>query len=198
MLVDAAIHAMLDALFPTGTGTDRCYLSLHTDYHATGSNMHGSKVAGAWAAAAGRAKGLTAAVDLTVTAPATIKWIGFWGGTAGDTFRGMLPNGGSDKSFQLDVATNDRVYWEGHGLANNDKVVFHGDTAPTGLTAGTTYWVVGVAAADPDYFQVSLTQGGAAINITGQGGAGCVVSKIIEETYGSNGTHRVSTLSIAI
>lgn len=197
MLTDATINAMLDALFPTGVGTDRCYLSAHTDYSATGANLHGAKTAGAWAAAATRQKAITAAIDISITAGATIKWIGAWGGSAGDTFRGMWPNGGTDYSFQLDL-TNNRIYAEGSGLANDNKVAFHGDTAPTGVTAGTTYWVVGVTAGDPDYFQVSLTQGGAAIDITAQAGAACVVSKIVEEVYGSNGTHRVSTLTINI
>ena len=39
LLVDTAKNVALDALFPTGTGTDRCYLGIHTDYHATGSNL---------------------------------------------------------------------------------------------------------------------------------------------------------------
>lgn len=196
MLTDATIHAMLDAVFPTGTGTDRCYLSAHTDYSATGANMHGSKVAGAWAAAASRQKATTAAIDISITGGNTIKWIGAWGGTAGDTFRGMAPNGSTgDKTFQVDL-TNNRIYCEGHGWSADQKIVFHGGTAPTGLTAGTTYFVKTVTAADPDYFDVAATAGGAAIDITGQAGAGCVVSNIVEESYGSNGTHRVNSYTI--
>jgi hypothetical protein len=196
MLTDAAKNAALDALFPTGTGTDRCYLSAHTDYSATGTNLHGSKTAGAWAAAASAQKAITAAIDISITATVTIKWIGYWGGTAGDTFRGMSPNAGSaDKAFQIDV-TNNLVYCEAHGFSDTNKITFHGGTAPTGLTAGTTYFARDVTAADPDTFKVAATSGGAAIDITGQAGAGCVVSNITEETYGSNGTHRVSTLTI--
>lgn len=198
MLTDAIVEAMLDSAFPTGTGSDRLYVSAHTDYSATGSNLHGSKVAAAWAAAGSRAKAATAAVDLTITAPATVKWIGVWGGTTGGTFRGMFPNGSTgDRSFQVDL-TNDRIYCEGHGYSNGDKVTFHDGTAPTGLTAGTTYFVVGVTAGDPDYFQVAATSGGSAINLTGQASAGCAVSNIVEEVYSSSGTHRVSTLSIVL
>lgn len=196
MLIDATYNAMLDAAFPTGTGTDRCYLSAHTDYHATGGNLHGSKTAGAWAAASVGQKAITAAIDISITAVATIKWIGAWGGTAGDTFRGMVPNGSTgDKTFQVDL-TNNRVYCEGHGWANDQKITFHADTPPTGLTAGVTYFVTGVTAGDPDYFQVAATAGGAAIDITGQAAAGCVVSNIVEETYSSNGTHRVNSYTI--
>jgi hypothetical protein len=196
MLTDAAVNAMLDLLFPTGTGTDRAYLSAHTDYHATGGNLHGSVVAGAWAAASARQKAITAAIDLPATAPVTIKWIGAWGGAAGNTFRGMFPNGSTgDKSFQVDLANN-RIYCEGHGWSANQKIVFHGDTPPTGLTAGVTYFVKTVTAGDPDYFDVSATAGGSVIDITGQAGPNCNVSDIVEEVYSSNGTHRVSTLTI--
>lgn len=194
MLTDATVNAMLDAIFPTGTGTDRCYLSAHTDYDAAGGNLHGSKVAGAWAAASSRQKAITAAIDLAITAGAgvTIKWIGAWGGSSGNTFRGMHPNGSSgDKTFQVDLANN-RIYCENHGWSANQKIVFHGGTPPTGLTAGVTYFVKTVTAGDPDYFTVSATAGGSDIDITGQPTAGCVVSNIIEEAYASDGTHRVN------
>jgi hypothetical protein len=197
MLTDATVHAMLDAEFPTGTGTDRAYLSAHSAYSATGASLLGSKVAGAWAAAASRAKAITAAIDIPVAAGETVKWIGYWGGTAGDTFLGMSPNGGSDKSFQVDV-TNNRIYCEAHGLIDDNKIVFHGAAAPAGLTAGTTYFVVGTTAGDPDYIEVAATLAGAAIDITGQAAAGCVLSKIVEETYAGDGTHRVSTLTITL
>lgn len=197
-LTDAAKNTALDALFPTGTGTTRCYLSAHTDYSATGASLHGSKTVGEWAAAASGSKGIVSAVDITITATATIKWLGAWGGTSGDTFRGMAPNGSTGaKSFQVDL-TNNRIYCEGHGWANDQKIVFYGATAPTGLTAGTTYFVVGNTAGDPDYIQVAATQGGAAIDITGQAAEGCMVSNIVEETYSSNGTHRVTAYTIAL
>lgn len=54
-----------------------------------------------------------------------------------------------------------------HGLVLNDQVVFSTTGAlPTGLTAGTTYYVIsgGLTA---DEFQVSATEGGTAITTTG-------------------------------
>ena len=195
MITDAAYNAMLDNQIVSGSGNMK--LSVHTDYSATGANLHGTKTNANFSAAASRVKSLSAAVDIGVTTGNTIKWIGLWD-AAGTTFVGMYPNGGSDKTFQLDVATNDRIYCEGHGFVNGDKVAFHNDTAPTGLTAGTSYFVVGATSADPDYFQVSTTSDGAAINITGQVGSRCVVSKIIEEVFASDGTLRVSTLTISL
>lgn len=194
MLTDTTVQSMLDNQFPSGAGN--VLISAHSAYSATGANLIGSKTSANYSAAASRQKALSAAVDITIAGGNTVKWIGLWDST-GATFKGMVPNGGSDFSFQVDL-TNNRVYCEGHGLANDDKITFHGAAAPTGLTAGTTYFVVGVTAGDPDYFQVAATQGGAAIDITGQAAAGCAVSKIIEEAYAGAGTHRVNSLTIVL
>ena len=55
-----------------------------------------------------------------------------------------------------------------------------------------------MTAGDPDYFTVSATAGGAAIDITGQAAAGCAVSNIVEDVYAAGGTHRVSAFTIAL
>ncbi len=192
MLVDATYNAMLNNQFPSGAGN--VYLSAHTAYHATGGNLTGAKTSANFSAASARQKALSTAVDIAIGAGVTVRWIGLWDSTQA-TFLGMYPNGGSDLSFQVDL-TNNRVYCEGHGRANNDTITFHNDTPPAGLTAGVTYFVVGVTPGDPDYFQVSLTSGGAAVDITAQAGPQCVVSQIVEEVYAGAGTHRVSTLTI--
>ena len=57
----------------------------------------------------------------------------------------------------------------GHTLANDDRVIFQtqgSGVLPTGISEDTLYWVVGVSG---DTFQVSLTQGGAAIALTADG-----------------------------
>lgn len=187
-------NGMLDARYPSGAGN--CLLSTHSGYSTTGASLLGAKTSANFAAAASRTKALAAACDIAVTAGNTVKWLGIWD-AAGTTFLGMYPNGGSDKSFQVDL-TNNRVHCEGHGFADGDKITFHNDTAPTGLTAGTTYFVVTTTAGDPDHFQVSATSGGAAIDLTGQHGGKCLVSKIVEETYAADGTHRINPFSISL
>lgn len=191
---DTRANAMLDAEYAAG---DK--LSLHSAYSATGANeLSGGSYARqtiTWAAATGRAKASSGNVDVPTPAGATVAWIGVWDST-GTIFRGMVPNGGSGKTFQVDLA-NDRLLCEGHGLANDDRVVCLVG-APGGLAVGTTYWVVGVTAGDPDYLQVSATQGGAAIDLTSQAAAGATLSKIVPESYAAAGTHRVSSLSIAL
>lgn len=55
--------------------------------------------------------------------------------------------------------------WAGHTLVNGDKVKFSTTGAlPTGITAGTEYYVVSAA---PGSFSVAATKGGAAIATTG-------------------------------
>jgi hypothetical protein len=74
------------------------------------------------------------------------------------------------------IASPGVVSWTAHGLAAGTAVKFSTTGAlPTGLTAGTTYYVVNPTT---DAFSVSATPGGAAINTTGT----------------QNGTHTITTV----
>ncbi|RVP32284.1 hypothetical protein CN082_04560 [Sinorhizobium meliloti] len=65
----------------------------------------------------------------------------------------------------ITVATPGVISWNAHGLAAGTPVKFSTTGAlPTGLTAGTTYFVVSPSAND---FQVAATPGGAAIATSG-------------------------------
>jgi hypothetical protein len=195
MLTNAAVHMALDAI-------DIDEISLHSAYSATGANeiTGGSyaRNAATYAAAASRARALSGTETFPgLPAGAEVWWIGKWS-TTGPTFLGMSPNGAAPKSFQVDVANN-RILCEAHGLVNGDRAVVYSGTAPAGLTIGTHYYVVGVTAGDPDYFQLSLTSGGAAIDITGQPGDGCVISKIVGEVYaGANGTFNLTGDTVSL
>jgi len=188
MIVTAEYNAMLDNRFPSGAGN--LFLSAHTDFSATGANLTGAKTSANFSAAAARVKALSATVPITIGIGVTVKWLGIWDSTQA-VFKGMLPNGSSSFGFCVGVTPN-TILAEGNGLVNGDKVTFHNDTPPTGLTEGTTYFVVGQTAGDPDTFQVSLTSGGAAIDITGQPGSRCVASKIIEELFAAGGTLNIN------
>lgn len=195
MITDATANSMLDAIT-----LDLC--SLHSAYSASGANeLTGGSPAYArraitMGAAASRVRSASTQPVFDVPAAATVAFVGLWT-NAGSVFRGMFANGGSELGFQVDL-TNDRVLCEGHGLVNNDRVVFYGGTPPTGLSEGTLYYVVGTTASDPDYFQVAVTQGGAAVNLTGQAAAGCKLSKIVPETFGAQGTHTVTALTVSL
>lgn len=197
MLVAAVKNSMLDTEFVNGDE-----ISLHTAYSATGANeVTGgtyAKQAITWTAASAGVRAMAAAESFTgLPASTTIKWVGIW--TTGGVFKGMVANGGTEKSFQVDL-TNDKIYCEAHGYSDADTIVFTGTTLPTGLTAGTTYYVINSTAADPDTLQVSLTSGGAAINLTGSyPSADAKMSLIVEEIYtGAGGQHDIDTLTVTI
>jgi hypothetical protein len=77
----------------------------------------------------------------------------------------------TSSSVTITVASPGVVTWTGHGLKPNTAVQFSTTgTLPTGLTAGTTYFVKTVL--DANTFTLSATKGGTAINTTGAPGTG--------------------------
>lgn len=70
-------------------------------------------------------------------------------------------------SITVTVASPGVVTWASHGFTGNEPIVFTTTGAlPTGLTAGTTYYVL-AASLTANTFRVSATVGGAAINTSG-------------------------------
>ncbi|MCE9544250.1 MAG: autotransporter-associated beta strand repeat-containing protein [Planctomycetia bacterium] len=63
-------------------------------------------------------------------------------------------------------STTDQFTLSGNTLVNGNKVIFGGTTVPTGLTAGTAYFVRDVSG---NTFKVSATSGGSAIDLTSNG-----------------------------
>lgn len=77
----------------------------------------------------------------------------------------ILVTAGSTSTVTITIASPAVVTWASHGLPNNAQVVFTTTGAlPTGLTAGTTYYVIN---GTTNTFQVSTTSGGSAINTSG-------------------------------
>lgn len=73
----------------------------------------------------------------------------------------------SSATVTITVATPAVVSWTAHGLTAGNPVVFSTTGAlPTGLTAGTTYYVI-AAGLTANSFEVSATIGGSAINTSG-------------------------------
>jgi len=66
------------------------------------------------------------------------------------------------------LASNDTFTLDGHGFETDDEVQVRADdgTLPTGISAGTTYYVIRVSHTQ---FKLSATAGGSAINLTGDG-----------------------------
>ncbi|HEY0960648.1 MAG TPA: hypothetical protein VGE05_15450, partial [Novosphingobium sp.] len=84
-------------------------------------------------------------------------------------FRLLLNDAPAEKSnaVTLSIAAPGVVSWTGHGLAVGTPVKFSTTGAlPTGLTAGTTYYVA-ASGLTSDEFSVAATRGGSAITTTG-------------------------------
>ena len=83
----------------------------------------------------------------------------------------LLPSGGLPNPARVARAnaTGDYVELDQHGFTAGQAIVFSADedySVPTGITAGTTYYVVALSSSR---FQVSATEGGAAIDLTSAG-----------------------------
>jgi len=87
----------------------------------------------------------------------------------------------------MTIASPCVVSWTAHGLSNGDPVAFSTTGAlPTGLTAGTVYYVVAAAA---DTFEVAATSGGTAINTSGSQSGTHTAHAANPDPATDNGTH---------
>ena len=176
------------------------HLSAHTAYSSTGANevaggapAYARKVV-TYAAAAAEARTASNTPTFDIPAATTVRWIGMWDALVAGTFLGMIANGGDEREFSVDL-TAETVKVPAHGWLANQKIAFYGDAVPGGLIEGTVYFAVTILT---DTFQVSSTSGGAAINLTSEPGAKCVVAAIVEETFGAQGTLAVSPHSVRL
>lgn len=168
--------AKTDALGAVRTATT--HLSIHTAYPGdTGtSETSGGSPAYArkpvtWAAISGTPPqfDLSAAVQFDIAAGVVAKWVGGFTALTVGTFKGCAPLGSTLRGVATLQSTDDIFRSDAHGLPNDRRVVFYpvaGEALPTGIVEGTDYFVI---SATTDTFQVSATQGGAAINLTTDG-----------------------------
>jgi hypothetical protein len=199
---DAAKNAMLDSTAGTPAWPPG-FVSLHTGdpsttgaNEATGGSPAYARKAITWNAAASGARSASNQPVFDVPA-GTYLYAGFFSASTGGTFWGYAPLGsGARRQFTVDDTTADTFESPAHGLVNNDRVVVYnatGANVPTGVSEGTTYFVV---SATTDDFQLSLTQGGAAINITAVGDG--EFQKIIPETFAAQGTYTLTTTTLSL
>lgn len=142
--------------------------------------------------ATGKCRDCTDAADLSATTAMTKRLDATWvaGTAAGGLDQGSIANAtyhchaikkDSDSSIDfifslshdrsatitVTIASPGVVTWTNHGLVAGSTVKFSTTGAlPTGITAGTTYYVIATGLADSS-FRIAATNGGAAINTTG-------------------------------
>ena len=73
-----------------------------------------------------------------------------------------------ESDVTISIADPGVITWAGHGFAAGQPIMFSSDegTLPTGLVAGTVYYIVSTGLTD-DTFSVAATAGGEAIETTG-------------------------------
>lgn len=160
----------------TGLRTATTHLSAHSAYpgDSGASELSGGPYARkpiTWAAISGTPPSfdLSANIDIDCPAGTTAKWVGGWTALTAGTFKTFAPVGSTLRGVATIQASDDIFRSDAHGLPNDRRVVFYtvaNETLPTGLTEGLDYFVINQTA---DTFQVSTTQGGAAVNFTGDG-----------------------------
>ena len=96
--------------------------------------------------------------------------------------------GSINSTVTMTIANPCVVTYTGHGLSNNDPIIFttSGADLPTGITAGTTYYILN---STTDTFNIAATPLGATITTTGsQSGTHSVTRK---PTFGWDGAYEV-------
>jgi hypothetical protein len=168
---------------------------------ATGGSPAYARQAVTWGAASAGTKTNTGALTFDVPA-GTYGYLTFWNaltGNSGTQFRGWAPINGSVKGFATvdsNDVTNNTITSNGHGLVNTDRVILFNvfaETIPAGITEGGVYFVVGAAT---DTFQIALTSGGAAVDLTGQGEL--YFQKVIPEVFASQGQITVAASALTL
>lgn len=188
---DDAKNAAIDALDALMT-----HMSLHSAYSATGANeLSGGSYARQATAHDASASGeavLTATEAFSVPA-ATVAFIGYWSASSGGTFYGMFPvhSSANPPKIFLGESSDDTIKSDAHGFSDTNPVVVFGDALPSGLTAGTIYYVRDAAT---DTFKLAATAGGSAIDLTTDGRG--IVQRITPEVFASAGTYNVTAAPI--
>jgi len=199
-----AANRILDALYNnTALAVAQPYLSLHGgDPGETGANeiaggSYARQAASFGASAAGQVQN-DATIDFTLMPATTVVAFALWdAATNGNClWAGWLST--VLRAFVADDTAGDTIRSPSHGFANDDRVAFEAEdvgSIPTGLAAGTLYYVVSAAT---DTFKVSLTQGGAAVDITATGSG--KVRKVTPKIVNAGDTFRfaVATLTLPL
>ena len=136
-----------------------------------------------WAVASSGTRTNSAPITIPIAAGVTIQTVGVW--DTGGASQGFWQIGSTVNGVGTATASTETIASFGHGLSNTDRVFVTapaGSSLPAGLSATTLYFVVG---ATTDSFQLSLTSGGAAVDITANGEV--AFFRTVPQTFASAG-----------
>lgn len=209
----AAQNICLDAL-DESNATGVKYIGVHASSGdpGTSTNAGGTEATGGspvyarqavtFGAASGGTKSNTGALTFDVPAGTYAYFTMFDHVTANTgNYKGYIPFGGAStiKGFaSSDIIANDKFWSGAHGLSNTNQVIIYnvlGESLPTGtgLTEGSILFVVG---ATTDSFQLALTSGGAAIDVTATGEF--YFQRVVPEVFASQGQVTVAIGAIVL
>ena len=209
----AAQNILLDALDETATlGVKYIGIHLSSGDPGTGTNATGTEASGGspayarqavtFGSAASGQKSNTGALTFDVAA-GTYAYFSMFDHITANTgnYKGYIPFGGATtiKGFAAsDVIANDKFFSAGHGLVNTNQIIAYNvfaESLPTGtgLTEGALLFVVG---ATTDTFQLALTSGGAAIDVTAPGEF--YFQRVVPETFAAQGQITVAVGALVL
>ncbi len=164
-----------EILGTTQLTTPTNFMSLHSAHPGeTGANelaggSYARQTTAFDASAAGVSQNTAAETFTNITgAPNEVGYLGFFDASTAGNFLWYAPLSGTPNTFTA-LDTGDVFLSHGHGLSNGDRIfvtAWPGSALPTGAAEATDYFIVGVSG---DTFQISLTQGGAAVTLTADG-----------------------------
>lgn len=145
-----------------------------------------------WAAAASGVRDNTAQLTIPIPAGTTVVVGSIHDASSAGNLEGWFQIGSTLRGVGSVVSiAGDAIASNGHGLANTNRVfvtTVAGEALPTGLSATVLYFVVGAAT---DTFQLSLTSGGAAVDISALGEVAWF--RTIPETFSNAGNLIIAT-----
>lgn len=208
VLTDNLKNALLNSAATNGLVTSGTHLALFTAFPPIigtnevtgGSPAYARKAitftANAAAGSISPSTGLSATFDVPAI---TVRAVGVVTALTAGSLLCWSPAGASARrAFTVDDTAADTFESPAHGLANGDQVLVWptigaGLPTGTGIAEDTTLWVV---SATTDDFQLSTTQGGAAINVTAIGDGD--VQKFIPEVFGAQGQYVVTNYTVSL
>ena len=92
------------------------------------------------------------------------------------------------QTFTTDFATDDKLDITSHGFSNTDRIMVTSSSQdlPSGLDPATVYYVVNATTND---FELSLTSGGSAVDITDNGTGTHTAKQVTESTLSNDGEY---------
>jgi hypothetical protein len=145
-----------------------------------------------WTAAASGVRDNNAQLTIPIPAGTTVFVGGIWDAATVGNSDGFFQIGSTLRGAGTVVtAAGDFISSNGHGLVNTDRVFVSSvasEALPAGLSATVLYFVVNKTT---DTFQLSLTSGGAAVDITALGDLAWF--KTVPETFSSAGNLVIAT-----